>query len=404
LDIEITKTLEKNPTSLLAPGVCFPSLTRLHAGGVTQDKLLIQLPPPFKKSAVLYGLDKAKGEIKRKDLCVIVEGNMDALSSHRVGIQNVVASSGTALTAEQLKLIGRFTKNIAIAFDQDAAGGQATLRGLDLARAQDFSIRIITLPEDAGKDPDDAISRDPKVWEHAIADAKEIMEWIFRSAFQNADASNPEEKRAIAKKILPEIKRIADPIVRDHWIKKLAEALGTGEQALRDALANVKSAHANARKAEEQRSEPTAANRLSRERDLAERILCILMLQPSFAEHLPAALAGMLDEDLSAVYNSLVRGYDDGRSYESARQKETDSGAQAAERLPDYLAIRADRDYQNQSRDALASELKANIAAFADERRAAERKRLEEEMRSAELAGDREKIQRLEQRFIDMLE
>jgi DNA primase len=358
----------------------------------------------YKKSAILYGLDKAKGDVKRKDLCVIVEGNMDALSSHRVGIQNVVASSGTALTAEQLKLIGRFTKNIAIAFDQDAAGGQATLRGLDLARAQDFSIRIITLPEDAGKDPDDAISRDPKVWEHAIADAKEIMEWIFRSAFQNADASNPEEKRAIAKKILPEIKRIADPIVRDHWIKKLAEALGTGEQALRDALANVKSAHANARKAEEQRSEPTAANRLSRERDLAERILCILMLQPSFAEHLPAALAGMLDEDLSAVYNSLVRGYDDGRSYESARQKETDSGAQAAERLPDYLAIRADRDYQNQSRDALASELKANIAAFADERRAAERKRLEEEMRSAELAGDREKIQRLEQRFIDMLE
>jgi DNA primase len=358
----------------------------------------------YKKSAILYGLDKAKGDVKRKDLCVIVEGNMDALSSHRVGIQNVVASSGTALTAEQLKLIGRFTKNIAIAFDQDAAGGQATLRGLDLARAQDFSIRIITLPEEAGKDPDDAISRDPKVWEHAIADAKEIMEWIFRSAFQNADASNPEEKRAIAKKILPEIKRIADPIVRDHWIKKLAEALGTGEQALRDALANVKSAHANARKAEEQRSEPTAANRLSRERDLAERILCILMLQPSFAEHLPAALAGMLDEDLSAVYNSLVRGYDDGRSYESARQKETDSGAQAAERLPDYLAIRADRDYQNQSRDALASELKANIAAFADERRAAERKRLEEEMRSAELAGDREKIQRLEQRFIDMLE
>jgi DNA primase len=358
----------------------------------------------YKKSAILYGLDKAKGDVKRKDLCVIVEGNMDALSSHRVGIQNVVASSGTALTAEQLKLIGRFTKNIAIAFDQDAAGGQATLRGLDLARAQDFSIRIITLPEEAGKDPDDAISRDPKVWEHAIADAKEIMEWIFRSAFQNADASNPEEKRAIAKKILPEIKRIADPIVRDHWIKKLAEALGTGEQALRDALANVKSAHANARKAEEQRSEPTAANRLSRKRDLAERILCILMLQPSFAEHLPAALAGMLDEDLSAVYNSLVRGYDDGRSYESARQKETDSGAQAAERLPDYLAIRADRDYQNQSRDALASELKANIAAFADERRAAERKRLEEEMRSAELAGDREKIQRLERRFIDLLE
>jgi DNA primase len=347
----------------------------------------------YKKSAVLYGLDKAKGEIKRKDLCVIVEGNMDALSSHRVGVQNVVASSGTALTGEQLKLIGRFTKNIAMAFDEDAAGSEATLRGLDLARAQDFRIKIISLPEDAGKDPDDVISKDPKAWERAIAEAREIMEWIFRSAFRNADASHPEEKRAIARKILPEIKRIADPIVRDHWIKKLAEALGTGEQALRDVLANVKSAGTG--KSEERPAEPAAANRLSRERDLAERMLCILMLHPPLAEYLPTLCANALDRDLRAVYSAVIGRYDDGRS---------DADERTVKQLMDYLTIRADRDYQNQSRDALAAELKTNAAAFVEERKTTERRRLEEEMRSAELAGDRKKIKLLERRFIDLLE
>ncbi|MFA6504325.1 MAG: DNA primase [Patescibacteria group bacterium] len=114
----------------------------------------------YKKSVVLYGLDKAKGDIKRDDLAIIVEGNMDALTSHQLGVTNVVASSGTALTQEQLTLIKRYSNNIAIAFDMDPAGLNATLRGLDLARQMDFSIHVIRYDQNLAKDPDELIRKD----------------------------------------------------------------------------------------------------------------------------------------------------------------------------------------------------------------------------------------------------
>jgi DNA primase len=361
----------------------------------------------YKKSAVLYALDKAKGEIKSKDLCVIVEGNMDALSSHRVGISNVVASSGTALTAEQLKLISRFTKHISIAFDADAAGMAAALRGLDLARAQDFDIRVITLPEDAGKDPDDAIAKDPEIWKRAITEATEIMDWIFRSAFKGRNLSDPAEKREIAKSILPEIRRIADPIIRDHWIKKFSEALETSEQALRDALRQTKHTNVTQQNTPEQQKDaiPQARER-SRRRELAEQVLSLILLRPSFLQHIPVQFGAKLDPDLSTVYTEIVSRYDSGRLNEApapADLSSTPDPSQSHERLIDYLAIRADRDYQNQTENGLTAEFNTSLAAFLTECRAFERKQIEEEMHAAELVGDQEKIQSLARRFHELM-
>jgi len=358
----------------------------------------------YKKSAVLYALDKAKGDIKSKDLCVIVEGNMDALSSHREGIANVVASSGTALTTEQLKLISRFTKNISIAFDADAAGLDATLRGLDLARAQDFNIRIITLPEGAGKDPDDAIAKDPEIWKTAIANAKEIMDWIFQSAFKGRNLGDPQAKREIAAKVLPELKRIADPIVRDHWVKKLASGLETSEQALRDAMNRTRSSTNSHRNTDTDAEEGVAQKRLTRGRDLAERLLCLTLIQPAFLEKLPVTFAEMLDADLSTVYREIVKRYDSGHLNEASSPRDgTSDSEQSNERLINYLAIRADRDYPKQTEAGLASEFSTNLAALLNERRSSERKRLEEEMRAAELAGDRSLIEKIARRFQELM-
>lgn len=186
----------------------------------------------YKKSGVLYGLDKAKGEIRKQDIAVIVEGNMDVVSSHQAGIFPVVAASGTALTIEQLTLIKRFTTSLAIAFDQDAAGGAATLRGLDLARQEGFSIKIITLPPEAGKDPDEACKKDPALWKQAIQDAKGIVDWVYARAFSRHGGTSPESKRAIADEVLPEITRILHPVERDAWVKRLAKDLEVDQQVL----------------------------------------------------------------------------------------------------------------------------------------------------------------------------
>jgi DNA primase len=372
----------------------------------------------FKKSAVLYGLDKAKGEIKSKDACVIVEGNMDVVSSHRVNITNVVCSSGTALTADQLRLISRFTKNLSIAFDADAAGINATLRGLDLARTEDFNIKIITLPPDAGKDPDDAIRKDPEIWKEAIASAVDIMDWVFRLAFKGRNLADPFQKREIAQQILPEIKRIADPIVRDHWLKKLANALETSKDALRDAIGRTRSAggtpnyRTSGRQGSGTSRDPSdpshtghVASRTNgtRQRDLAERILAILLVNPTLRTRVPEILPRHLPDDLATLYSSGLERYDSARFSEVSRpEDDTFTPEQTIDHLVNYLAIRFDRDYPNQNEGAIASELEGSVSALLAISQAEAQTTLEAEMKAAELAGDDSKITELTRRFKEL--
>lgn len=333
----------------------------------------------YKKSAVLYGLDKAKGEIKRQDLAVIAEGNMDVVTSHRVGVTNVVASSGTALTQDQLSLLKRFSKNLAIAFDQDAAGNAATLRGLDLARQLDFNIRIITLPPEAGKDPDDAAGKDVALWSDAIKHAAGIVEWLYRNAFKNRDVTKPEDKKLIARDLLPEFRRIPDPVERDGWITRLARDLAVSEDALREALRAVRPATtgqnlpqaAPARQAV-QAPAPEAPEPATRAEQLVERILAIIEVRPE--------LRPLAQERLAR--------------YPLAEPVRED--------LSSYLAIVADREFEDQSLKTLTEDLEKTATDLYGLCLKQERERLEQEMRDAERVGDHAKITELLAKFNEL--
>lgn len=329
----------------------------------------------YKKSAVLYGLNQAKGEIKRADLAVIVEGNMDVVSSHQFGISNVVASSGTALTQEQLSLLKRFTRNLTIAFDQDTAGNAATLRGLDLARSLDFNISIITLPPEAGKDPDDAVRKDPQLWADAIKHAKAIIDWLYQNSFRGRDSYKPEDKKMIARDILPEFRRISDPVERDGWITRLARDLAVSEDALREALRGLKT------------SQPSFTNPVKEVKDeaknqkpeknkkelLEERILAILQLKP----------------ELTPLAETKLKGY-------------TLAQPLSAE-LSNYLAILADREFEDQSLAVLKQELAFAVETLSEELLTEKRNRLEQEMREAERTGDHDRIRELSADFNELM-
>lgn len=328
----------------------------------------------YKKSAVLYGLDKAKGEIKRQDIAVICEGNMDVIGSHQFNVTNVVCSSGTALTDDQLRLLKRFTLNLAIAFDADNAGNAATIRGLDLARALDFNIRIITLPPEAGKDPDDVVRKDPELWKQSIRDALPVIEWLYRNAFRGRDSAKPEEKKLIARDLLTEFARISDAVERDAWIVRLARDLGVSEESLREALRSRKLSTVN--------REPSAGSRpadhgspppKSREVEIAERILAALYLRP----------------DLRPLAESLLGDYDLPASPDSEHLN--------------YIAVLADREYQDQSADALHKEIELDCASLRGLRLTDERTRLEHEMRDAERVGDADKINDLLAQFSKLM-
>ncbi|MFA7141722.1 MAG: DNA primase [Candidatus Paceibacterota bacterium] len=193
----------------------------------------------YDKSRVLFGLDKAKIEIRKKDKCILVEGNIDCIMAHNAGSKNVVAVSGTALTDNHLKIIKRYTANLVFAFDMDSAGAKATERAIDLARKMDFNVSVLNFSED--KDPADVIlNQGADKWNELIEKAEEIMDFYFRKAFLNKDSEKVEDKKKIAQEILVQIKKMNNNIEQAHFIQKLGQKLKVREEDLRKELLKVK--------------------------------------------------------------------------------------------------------------------------------------------------------------------
>ncbi len=181
----------------------------------------------YDKSRILYGLDRAKIEARRKDFCVLVEGYIDVIMGHQSGIGNIAATSGTALTSYQLSILKRYSDNLVLAFDMDTAGEGATKRGIDLAQAKGFNLKILELPP--GKDPADIMSEKPKEFEKLIEKPISILDFYFQNAFSQFDEEIPEGKKGIAKILLPIIKRIPNRIEQSFWVQELAKKLKTRE-------------------------------------------------------------------------------------------------------------------------------------------------------------------------------
>ena len=192
----------------------------------------------YDKSRILYGLDKAKVEIRKKDSCILVEGYTDVIMAYQAGTLNVVATSGTALTNFQLKILKRYTENLILGFDMDIAGDSATKRGIDLAQVLGFNIKVLRLPE--GKDAAEIIFKNPKEWEEALSSPKSIMDFYFESAFKGRDEKSPEGKKEISKILLPIIKRIPNKIVQSHWTGELARKLDVKEENIEEEMKKVK--------------------------------------------------------------------------------------------------------------------------------------------------------------------
>lgn len=205
----------------------------------------------FDKGRILFGLDKARREIRAQDQAVIVEGYMGVLAPHQHGYKNVVATMGTALTEHHLRLIKRFTRRIILAMDSDAAGVNATLRGLEVARQTldrkgevlfdargllrqegrlQADIRVTTLP--TGMDPDDVVKRDPGEWERLIDHAQPVVVHVMETLAAGQDIDDPKVKTEIASQVMPLIEDLPNAIERDTYRQRLARVLHVDERTL----------------------------------------------------------------------------------------------------------------------------------------------------------------------------
>jgi len=194
----------------------------------------------FDKSSSLYGIDKAKSAIRKKNLVIIMEGYMDVLTAHQNDWQNVVGSMGTSLTEKQVEGIKRLTSNITLALDADLAGEEATLRGKAILAYSNAEASVILLPP--GKDPDEVIRENPALWEKLVEQAMPILNFAFQSVIGKVDINKAKDKSLALEKLLPLIHEIKDPDQKFHYVERLASALKIPRWNVEAALQRLRTA------------------------------------------------------------------------------------------------------------------------------------------------------------------
>jgi DNA primase len=192
----------------------------------------------YHKSKILYGIYQAKKEIAKQDNCFLVEGYTDVISFHQSGIENVVASSGTALTSDQIRLVNRLTKNITVLFDGDAAGLRASIRGIDLILEQGMNVKVVSFPE--GEDPDSFAKShsDEELKKYLEDSAQDFIN--FKVSLLMKDAKNdPIKKAGLIRDIVTSVSKIPDSIQREVYVQECARIMDISERVLFSELAQL---------------------------------------------------------------------------------------------------------------------------------------------------------------------
>jgi len=247
----------------------------------------------YDKSRALYGMDKAKMEIRQKDFCVLVEGNVDCIMSHQSGVANCIAVSGTALTPIHLGIIKRYTSNLVLAFDMDLAGNKATMKGIDMALKNGFNVKVISMVSE--KDPADIILLEGvDKWVSLVNTAKPINQFYFDLAFKNRNPESLEDKKKIVSDLLPIFKKIDNNIEQSYWIEELSNKLKIKDEDIRTEMKKVKIEEGSL---EEVKNIVNNEKKTRREM-LEEGLLSIALIDSSFIKDLDVSLFSPLIKEI----------------------------------------------------------------------------------------------------------
>ncbi|OGZ27458.1 MAG: DNA primase [Candidatus Nealsonbacteria bacterium RIFOXYB1_FULL_40_15] len=327
----------------------------------------------YDKSSILYGLNFSGREMRKENACILVEGYMDAIMASQSGVKNVAAVSGTALTINHLRVLKRYSENLYTAFDMDLAGDSATRRGVDLAQAEGFDIKVVMMP---GKDPADVALENPALLKDLISQAKSIYDFYFSSAFSKFDKNTVEGKKEISKQLLPAIKKIPNKIEQAIWIKGLASALGVGEEYV---SAELEKAPIEQPKIREEESKPL---NLTRKELLGERIAVLALKYPELCD---------ISLDLRYFSLSQVKIMD----YLIKNKKEDFQCPEDIKEKIDFLWLKKDQENFENPKEEFSECLKQLKLIFVREKMDS----ISKEIRTAEEEKDMQKVQELISKF-----
>ena len=358
--------------------------------------------PIFDKGNMLFGLNFAKGEIRNAQEAVLVEGEMDVILSHQMGVKNVIASKGTALTEGQIDLVNKYCQNILLCFDMDLAGDSASRRGIEMIDKAGFNIKVISLSE--GKDAAEVIKTDIKLWQNAIKNATAIYDYYLQSVSGRFDLKNPVHLRQIRDELVPVWAKISDDLLRDHYIQKLSNFLKIDDTVLRQAVEKARAGKERNYTEILQQAKDDAVGVSSR-RELLEEYLIALLLHPPkdfvFVPGFPETL--FLRESFRQIYVLLFL-YLDSISFKS----KAFSINEFASDLPKELLLEVDRLYLTELDDKLSGpelwqkELEQVISELKKALIKASLQKLSHEIKNAESFGKIEALTVLTKRFRDL--
>lgn len=255
----------------------------------------------YDKSKLLYGWHLAKDAIRKSNYVIVVEGNMDAIAAHQAGTKNTVAVSGTALTVEHIKIIKRYTNNIILSFDGDAAGSRAAFRSISLCWQEDMNVKILVLKD--SKDPADMIKNNPDSWLEAVKNSIPVMDYYFKRVLAGVDLSRSDHKKIAVSKLLPIIKYLKSKVEQAHYLKLLSDKLQIPLELLKDDLGSAKSFVEEKLIAE--------AKNLKVKKDIkyiiSENLLAISYYREVYFQKIMAELdPEILDEEFRSLYKKSI--------------------------------------------------------------------------------------------------
>jgi DNA primase len=246
----------------------------------------------YNKGRHVFGLSQAKEAIRKVDYAVIVEGNLDVVSSHQVGITQVVATAGTAMTESHLKALVRLTPNARLGFDGDSAGLAATERAIPIAQSVGIDLTIVSLPDDV-KDPDELIQQDAALWQKAIDTAEPVVDWILAQYSKREDLTTALGKRKFTTAALRVIRALQDPVEQEHYLQKVSTYTDSSIDTLKEKLSNTDEPEEKILKKVVQSVAPVKTDPVGYQ----ENLVAVALIDPAVRELLKDVQPDMLSTD-----------------------------------------------------------------------------------------------------------
>lgn len=258
--------------------------------------------PLYDKSRHAYGLHLAKEDIRKSGFVVVAEGNLDVIASHQVGVKQVVATAGTALTDWQMKTFKRFTEDVRLAFDQDRAGLAAAERAIPIAAKAGVNLSVITIP--SGKDPDELIRQDPAIWQQIIESPQYALDWLINRHAGEQDLTAAAGKRRFSDAVMPYIRQLPDPVEQDHYVSEIAKRVGADKAAIQHKL-RAPVAVQRLKQGKAATSDPSAK---IEQHKIGNHLLCLTLMQPALRSYLKPLIPDMFVDEPSRKLFEFLQG------------------------------------------------------------------------------------------------